>query len=247
MLPGRFGPMERLRGSPDRGRPTGRQGPKSLGRPFAFYAPPADSDDPPAPVTGVTTWLFPEWFVGQDARRETTGIRSRPLVHRLDLDRGMKLRLESRDKSQRVVPVRLLQRLAAVAWGQLTRAVRGWGGQAHPAQPFTHSGCFERVFCADPVGDLHSGARHEAADRLDVRPLFPTLLCDGPLVGASHGGNLRRSGRQAVIRPRSHRQSALWPGGGRAPSNASYPRRSGIPACPGRGRATRPMTRRPWL
>jgi hypothetical protein len=80
-----------------------------LGRPFAFYAPPADRDDPTAAVTGVTTWLFPEWFVGQEARRETTGVRSRPLVHRLDLDKGMKLRLESKDKPQRVVPVRFVQ------------------------------------------------------------------------------------------------------------------------------------------
>jgi hypothetical protein len=76
-----------------------------LGRQFAFYAPPADRDDPSAPVTSVTTWLFPEWFVGQDAKRETPGVRSRPLVHRLDLDKGMKLRLDSRDKPQRVVPV----------------------------------------------------------------------------------------------------------------------------------------------
>lgn len=80
-----------------------------LGRSFAFYAPPADKDDPTAPVTGITTWLFPEWFVGQDAKRETTGVRSRPLVHRLDLDKGMKLRLDSRDKPQRVVPVRFVQ------------------------------------------------------------------------------------------------------------------------------------------
>jgi uncharacterized protein DUF1998 len=80
-----------------------------LGRPFAFYAPPADNDDPTGPVTGITVWLFPEWFVGQDARRDSTGTRSRPLVHRLDLDKGMKLRLEARDKPQRVVPVRFVQ------------------------------------------------------------------------------------------------------------------------------------------
>ena len=80
-----------------------------LGRPFTFYAPPADEDDPTAAVTGVTTWLFPEWFVGQEPRRDPNGVRSRPLVHRLDLDRGMRFRLEARDKPQRVVPVRFVQ------------------------------------------------------------------------------------------------------------------------------------------
>jgi hypothetical protein len=80
-----------------------------LGRPFDFYAPPADKDDPTAPVTGITAWLFPEWFVGQEPRRDESGVRSRPLVHRLDLDRGMKFRLESRDKAQRVLPVRFVQ------------------------------------------------------------------------------------------------------------------------------------------
>lgn len=60
-------------------------------------------------MTGITVWLFPEWFVGQEARRDAAGVRSRPLVHRLDLDKGMKLRLEARDKAQRVVPVRFVQ------------------------------------------------------------------------------------------------------------------------------------------
>ena len=30
-----------------------------------FYAPPPDKDDPTAPITGITAWLFPEWFVAQ--------------------------------------------------------------------------------------------------------------------------------------------------------------------------------------
>jgi hypothetical protein len=80
-----------------------------LGRTFTFYAPPADKDDPTAPVTGITVWLFPEWFVGQDAKQDKSGVRSRPLVHRLDLDRGMKFRLDSRERLQRVVPVRFVQ------------------------------------------------------------------------------------------------------------------------------------------
>ena len=54
-----------------------------------FYAPPPDKDDPTADVTGITAWLFPEWFVAQfEEKNPETGMRSRPLVHRLDLRKG---------------------------------------------------------------------------------------------------------------------------------------------------------------
>ena len=33
---------------------------------------------PLAPATGITVWLFPEWFVGQDARRAADGHPPRP-------------------------------------------------------------------------------------------------------------------------------------------------------------------------
>ena len=71
-----------------------------------FYAPPAESDEPGAPVTGVTAWLFPEWFVAQYDVREG-GVRSRPLVYRTDLERGMYRR--DRDKAAKVVPIRFVQ------------------------------------------------------------------------------------------------------------------------------------------
>lgn len=75
-----------------------------------FYAPPADNDDPSAVATGITAWLFPEWFVAQDDRRDQfTGVRSRPLVHRLALERGQKYRREKRDKAVKVVPMRFVQ------------------------------------------------------------------------------------------------------------------------------------------
>src|SRR5262245_58757241 len=47
-----------------------------------FYAPPADKDDPSAPITGVTAWLFPEWFLASTTERREGGIRTRPLVYR---------------------------------------------------------------------------------------------------------------------------------------------------------------------
>ncbi len=83
---------------------------KLLGRPFEFYAPPADDDDPAANVTGITAWLFPEWFVAQhEERSRLTGVRSRPLVHRRDLERGQTYRLERGEPSVKVVPIRFVQ------------------------------------------------------------------------------------------------------------------------------------------
>ena len=72
-----------------------------------FYAPPPDKDDPAADITGITVWLFPEWFVAQfEERNASTGARSRPLVPRLDLIKGQ---FERDRKKYRVVPVRFVQ------------------------------------------------------------------------------------------------------------------------------------------
>jgi len=75
-----------------------------------FFAPPADNDDPAAPVTGITAWLFPEWFVAQyEERNPVTGVRSRPLVHRLALERGRRYRRDRTQRAVKVVPVRFVQ------------------------------------------------------------------------------------------------------------------------------------------
>lgn len=72
-----------------------------------FYAPPPDNDDPSAPITGITVWLFPEWFVAQAEDRKGD-VRSRPLVYRTDLERGMTYRRD-REKPVKVVPIRFVQ------------------------------------------------------------------------------------------------------------------------------------------
>jgi len=72
-----------------------------------LFAPPAESTDPKAAPTGVTAWLFPQWFIAQcDARRGPT--RRRPLVHREGLVRD---RYENPDDGRRypVVPIRFVQ------------------------------------------------------------------------------------------------------------------------------------------
>jgi len=71
--------------------------------------PPPDPEDPMAPPTGITAWQFPEWFVTQDVNIAggQTGIRSRMLVHRSDLDRG---KFFDKDRKRRsVVPVRFVR------------------------------------------------------------------------------------------------------------------------------------------
>ncbi len=73
-----------------------------------FFAPPADVDDPGAPITGITAWQFPEWFIAQvEERDRETGVRSRPLVPRRDLVKGRYVR--DRQKPAKVVPVRFVQ------------------------------------------------------------------------------------------------------------------------------------------
>ena len=72
-----------------------------------FFAPPADRDDPTAPITGITAWEFPEWFIAQYELREPGSVvRSRPLVHRADLVRGQ---YQIDRKKYKVVPVRFVQ------------------------------------------------------------------------------------------------------------------------------------------
>ncbi len=40
-------------------------------------------------LSGITAWLFPEWFIAQyEVKNKDTGVRSRPLVPRADLEKG---------------------------------------------------------------------------------------------------------------------------------------------------------------
>lgn len=83
---------------------------KLLGRSYAFYAPPADTTDPLGDITGMTVWLFPEWFIAQhEVRDPKTGVRSRPLVHRLALENGLTYRPDGKGKRVKVVPIRFVQ------------------------------------------------------------------------------------------------------------------------------------------
>lgn len=69
--------------------------------------PPGDSGDPNQPFTGITAWIFPEWFVGPYVEPDKLnprkdGARSRPLVHRERL-------LDGRYQNKEVVPIRFVR------------------------------------------------------------------------------------------------------------------------------------------
>ena len=72
-----------------------------------FFAPPADRDEPNAPITGITAWQFPEWFIAQhEVQTPGSMARSRPLIHRGDLTNGQYV---FDRKKYKVVPVRFVQ------------------------------------------------------------------------------------------------------------------------------------------
>lgn len=72
-----------------------------------LYAPPVDSGNLGAPKTGITAWMFPEWFVAQYELRGADRVRSRPLVHRETLVKHKFLGPDR--KKYPVVPIRFVQ------------------------------------------------------------------------------------------------------------------------------------------
>ena len=68
-----------------------------------LYAPPADSNDPREPRTGIGVWRFPEWFVVQEEPGDEARERSRRLVHRKALDE------RGRFEGRQVVPTRFVR------------------------------------------------------------------------------------------------------------------------------------------
>lgn len=74
-----------------------------------LVTPPPDLDDPTLPLTGITGWKFPEWFITQeveanDARKSW---RSRLLVHRKALTKNAYI--DGSKKRRSVVPIRFVR------------------------------------------------------------------------------------------------------------------------------------------
>lgn len=80
---------------------------RELGVPgLRLATPPGDAGDPNQPFTGITGWIFPEWFVGPyDAPEDgppADGSRRRALVHREKL-------VDGKYQKKDVVPIRFVQ------------------------------------------------------------------------------------------------------------------------------------------
>ncbi len=137
-----------------------------------FFAPPADADDPNAPITGITAWQFPEWFVAQfEVRNEGSGVRSRPLVHRSDL---IKQQYVVDRKKYKVVPIRFVQactrgHVSDIHWrvfvhgrgDTCTRSLwldeRGTSGDLTDITVRCDCGTFKALSAATKLGDVPLG------------------------------------------------------------------------------------------
>jgi hypothetical protein len=71
-----------------------------------LYAPPADSQDPTAPINGIGAWQFPEWFIVQKPIA-IGATRSRLMVRRSALNRGKYIDHDKKRLS--VVPIRFVR------------------------------------------------------------------------------------------------------------------------------------------
>lgn len=179
-----------------------------------FYAPPADRDDPTAPVTGITAWLFPEWFVAQfEEVDQKTGTRSRPLVHRLDLEKGRKYRRARGEKAVKVVPVRFVQacvrgHVSDINWrlfvhgpgGQCQRPLwldeRGTTGDLTDVVVRCECGAFKALSAATKLGDVPLGYCDGSRPWLGA---YSKEKCGGPDEGAMPNRLLVRSASNAYF------------------------------------------------
>jgi hypothetical protein len=95
-----------------------------------LFAPPPDDEAPTAPKTGITAWIFPEWFITQDVEDgdRARAIRSRLLAPRRALTRG---KFIDRDRRRRtVVPVRFVRACRRGHIGDID-----WHAFVHGGQP----------------------------------------------------------------------------------------------------------------
>ena len=101
---------------------------------LTMYEPPADSQDPDAPPSGIAVYRFPEWFTAQIDMKGPQGQRTRPLVHRRNLITQTKWQGPDRKKYD-IVPLRFVQacpngHISDVDWYAFVHGVAVEGAEA---------------------------------------------------------------------------------------------------------------------
>ncbi|MBI4703446.1 MAG: DUF1998 domain-containing protein [Deltaproteobacteria bacterium] len=194
----------------------------------ALYAPPVDLGDPRAPASGITAWLFPEWFVSQ-FEVGTGEIRTRRLLHRRELVDGKHL---DRDRKKHpVVPVRFVQ---ACVRGHLSDI--DWHGFVHQGRgPCRRELSLEEQGTSGDLADVYVRCECGAARSLAQA----TRLAGQPLGGCR--GERPWLGPMAK-EPCSERARFLI----RSASNAYFPQRVTAISIPDRDAALRQAVDRIW-
>jgi len=160
---------------------------KQLGLPdgarVPMYTPPVDDGDPASPRAGVTTFVFPAWFVAQVegviyTDRSGKRYRTRPLVHWRALDGGNQLLYDG--KKVQVVPVRFVQacrngHISDVDWHRFVHA-----GEAPPVRARLW---IDEGGTGGDLGDIYIRCEATGARR----PLGEAKLTDSRVLGRCHG------------------------------------------------------------
>jgi len=192
----------------------------------ALYEPPVDDPDPMAPRTGITSFLFPTWFLGQvDEIYETPGgntYRTRPLIPWNRLVKGGYMKDDR--KIVPVVPVRFVQacvhgHISDINWFDF---VRGEKNSKATGQLWLDEGGAGNDFSEIFVRDEVTGKRRPLSEAMVPKVLG---LCRGrqPWLGP------------AVYEPCDQPNRLLT----RSASNAYFSQTLGVIAIPDRDAALR--------
>jgi hypothetical protein len=207
-----------------------------------MYTPPVDDDDPTGPRAGITSFVFPSWFIAQvegATHRDAQGrvYRTRPLVSWQALDGGFQY-LHDRKKVG-VVPVRFVQacpngHISDIDWH---RFVHGGNAGAPRGQLWIDEG--------GTGGDLRDIYVRCEATRAR-RPLADAKLPDSHVLGPCNGERpwLGRGAREACKGDKDQPEwSRLLV---RSASNAYFAQVQRVISIPEAGRALREAVDALW-
>lgn len=190
-----------------------------------MYAPPASSNDPREPESGIGAWRFPEWFVVQEENRSGELELSRRLVHRKALDK------QGRFEKLPVVPTRFVR---ACPKGHIDDL--DWYGYVHgPDQPCRRQLWLDERGTSGDLSDLivrcECGKQRALRDATHLE-LIPLGMCLGrrPWLGSQTGEGCTLPSRLLI----------------RTAANAYFPQLISVLSLPARGSALHSIVTELW-